>query len=120
MARPWNRLPEETMDAPSLELFYVILQGFEQSGLVKHVPVHPAEGLEHRLFEGPLQSKPFCDFSVLEDEHCGTLWGRVCDIGLHLFGKSKPNWHLSDNKGAILRVKMAIIASFPFPDNKCC
>lgn len=39
-------LPKETMDAPSLELFNVISQGFEQSDLVKHVPIHPVEGMD--------------------------------------------------------------------------
>lgn len=40
-------LPKETVDAPSLEVFNVISQGFEQSDLVKHDhPVHPVEGMD--------------------------------------------------------------------------
>lgn len=39
-------LPKEAVDAPSLEPFNVISQGFEQSDLVKHVTIHPVEGME--------------------------------------------------------------------------
>lgn len=37
---------KETVDAPSLELFNVISQGFEQFDLVKYVPIHPVEWMD--------------------------------------------------------------------------
>lgn len=38
VAGNWNRLPEEAVDAPSLEVFRSwVGQGFEQPNLLKHV-----------------------------------------------------------------------------------
>ena len=50
----WNRLPRETVDAPSLEVFKASLAGgFEQPGLVEGVPAHDRVGRNYKINKVP-------------------------------------------------------------------
>ena len=58
---PWNRLPKEAVDAPSLEAFKARLDVALGSLVWWLVILHIAEGLKLNDHCGPFQSRPFCD-----------------------------------------------------------
>jgi len=58
---PWNRLPKEIMDAPSLEAFKATLDVALGSLVWWLVTLHIAGGLKLDVHCGPFQPRPFCD-----------------------------------------------------------
>ena len=61
----WNRLPEEVVDAPSLEAFKTRLDVALGSVISWLVTLHIARGLKLDDHCGPFQPRPFYDSMIL-------------------------------------------------------
>ena len=61
----WNRLPQEAVDAPSLEAFKARLDVVLGSLVWWLATLHIAEGLKLNEHCGPFQPRPFCGFMIL-------------------------------------------------------
>ena len=61
----WNRLPEEVVDAPSLDSFKARLDVALGSLVWRLASLHIAGGLKLNDHYGPFQPKPFCDSMIL-------------------------------------------------------
>ena len=64
VVRCWNRLPREAVDAPSLEVFKVRLNGALGSMVwyqIWRLVALPAAGGWNLMILGSFQPKPFCD-----------------------------------------------------------
>ncbi|KAK4824381.1 hypothetical protein QYF61_014041, partial [Mycteria americana] len=59
--RRWNRLPREVVDAPSLEVFKIRLDGALSNLSSGRCPCPWQGGLDRMIFEDPFQAKPFYD-----------------------------------------------------------
>jgi len=62
---PWNRLPKEAVDAPSLEAFKARLDVALGSLVCWLATLHVAGGLKLDDHCGPLQPRPFYDDSMM-------------------------------------------------------
>ena len=65
MVTPWNRLPKEVVDAPSLEAFKARLDVALGSLVCWLATLHIAGGLELDDHCGPFQPRPFYDSMIL-------------------------------------------------------
>ena len=61
----WNRLPEDVVDAPSLEAFKARLDVALGSLVCWLVTLHVAQGLKFDGHRGPFQPRPFCDSMII-------------------------------------------------------
>jgi len=64
VVRPWPRLPGEAVDAPSLEVFKVRLDGALSNLGWWKMSLPMAGGLDWMIFAGPFQLKPFYDSMI--------------------------------------------------------
>ena len=58
-------MPREVVDAPSLEMFKVRLDGALSNLIWLKMSLFMAGGLDQMTFNGPFQRKPFCDLMIL-------------------------------------------------------
>ena len=65
VVRHRNRLPNEVVDAPSLEAFRARLHVALESLVWWLATLHTAGGLELHLHCGPFQPRPFYDCTIL-------------------------------------------------------
>ena len=65
----WSRLPNEVVDAPSLEEFKTRLNVVLDSLVWWLATLHIAGGLKLDDHCGPFQPRPFCDFMLFLLQH---------------------------------------------------
>jgi len=61
VVKPWQRLPREVGDAPSLETFKARLDGALSTLIQLKMSLPMAGGLDWMASKGPFQPKAFCD-----------------------------------------------------------
>jgi len=66
VVKPWQRLPREVVDAPSLETFQARLDGALSNLTQLKMSLFIAGGLGQMAFKAPFQPKLFYDSMILQ------------------------------------------------------